>query len=97
MQRSTSKTWSHTLEPGPEKPGPLKILTLKNLEPEKPEPRKTSTQKNLDPEKHESSKVWSKYGWDGKICGFRELCFINKDHAQLDLFFKSSKIAKLNF
>ena len=25
MQRSTSKTWTHTLEPGPEKPGLLKI------------------------------------------------------------------------
>ena len=28
---------------------------------------------------------------------FREICFINKDHAQCDLLFKSSQISKLIF
>ena len=36
--------------------------------PEKPGPWKTWAQKNLDHEKHESWKIWSKYGWDEKIC-----------------------------
>ena len=32
---ATSKTWTRTLDPDPEKPGPRKTLTLKNLDPEK--------------------------------------------------------------
>ena len=28
---------------------------------------------------------------------FRESCFINKDHAQCDLLFKSLQISKLDF
>ena len=53
---ATSKTWtqtSQTLDPDtdPEKSGPRKTWTLKNLEPEKPGPLKTWTQENLDPEK----------------------------------------------
>ena len=32
-----------------------------------------------------------------KKVNFRELCFINKDHAQCGLMFKSSQISKLNF
>ena len=32
---ATSKTWTRTLDPDPEKPGPLKTWTQKNLDPEK--------------------------------------------------------------
>ena len=32
---ATSKTWDRTLDPDPEKPGPSKTWTLKNLDPEK--------------------------------------------------------------
>ena len=39
--RATSKTWTQDLDSDPEKPGPRKIRTLKNLDPE-----------NLEPEKH---------------------------------------------
>ena len=49
---ATSKTWTQTLDPDLEKPGPWKTWTQKNLDPEKPEPRKTWTPKNLDYEKH---------------------------------------------
>ena len=47
---ATSKTWNRTLDPGPdpEKPGPWKTWTLKNLNPEKHGPLE-----NLDPDKHE--------------------------------------------
>ena len=38
---ATSKTWTRTLDPGPEKPGPRKTWTLENLDPEKPGLRKT--------------------------------------------------------
>ena len=48
---TTSKTWTRTLDPDPEKPGPRKTWILKNLDVEKPGPRKTWTLKNLDPEK----------------------------------------------
>ena len=48
---ATSKTWVQTLDPGPEKPGPRKTWTLKNLDPENPGLRKTRTLKNLDYEK----------------------------------------------
>ena len=47
-----SKTWTQTLDPNPEKPGPRKTWTQKNLDPGKPGPRKTWTLKNMDPEKH---------------------------------------------
>ena len=33
---AASKTWIHTLDPDPEKPGPRKTQTQKNLDPEKP-------------------------------------------------------------
>ena len=54
MQRSTSKTWTRTMDQDPEKPGPLKIWTLKNL----------------DPDKHGPNKFWTvKYGKiSRKIC-----------------------------
>ena len=53
---ATSKTWTRTLDPdpekpGPEKPGPRKTWTLKNLDPEKSGPWKTWTLKSVDPEK----------------------------------------------
>ena len=48
---ATSKTWTQTLDPDPEKPGPRKAWTLKNLGPEKTVVWKTWTLKNLDPEK----------------------------------------------
>ena len=32
---ATSKAWTQTLDPDPEKPGPWKTWTLKNLDPEK--------------------------------------------------------------
>ena len=51
---ATSKTWTRTLDPDPEKPGPRKTWTLKNLDSEKPGPWKTWTLKNLDPEKTQS-------------------------------------------
>ena len=35
---TTSKTWTRTLDPDPEKPGPRKTWNLKNLDPEKPGP-----------------------------------------------------------
>ena len=35
-KRATSKTWTWTLDPDPEKLGPWKTWTLKNLDPEKP-------------------------------------------------------------
>ena len=44
--RATSKTWTRTLDPGPEKP-----WTLKNLDLEKPGPWKNWTLRNLDSEK----------------------------------------------
>ena len=43
---ASSKTWTRTLDPDPEKTGPWK----------------TWSQKNLDPEKYESWKTWNKYG-----------------------------------
>ena len=48
--------WTQTLDPDPEKPGPRKTQTLKNLDLEnlhleKPGLRKTWTLKNLDSEK----------------------------------------------
>ena len=33
---ATCKTWTQTLDPDPEIPGPRKIWTQKNLDPEKP-------------------------------------------------------------
>ena len=59
---ATSKTWTQTLDPDlekldPEKPGPRKTRTPKNLNPEKPglrknlDSEKTWTLKNLDSEK----------------------------------------------
>ena len=64
--------------------------------------------KNIDPKKHGRKRNWTlenknsgKYGviWLGlkNMSDFRELCFINKDHAQCHLFFKSSQISKLDF
>ena len=38
IREATSKTWTRTLDPDPEKPGPLKNWTLKNLDPKKPGP-----------------------------------------------------------
>ena len=38
LTAATSKTWTGTLDPDPEKPGPSKTWTLKNLDPEKPGP-----------------------------------------------------------
>ena len=38
LTAATSKTWTGTLDPDPEKPGPPKTWTLKNLDPEKPGP-----------------------------------------------------------
>ena len=35
---ATSKTWIKTLDLDPEKPGPRKTWTLKNLDPKKPGP-----------------------------------------------------------
>ena len=69
----------------------------KAIKPDKPGPWKTWTQKNLDPEKHESWKIWCKYEWEKNMSAFRELYFINKDHAQCDLLLKSSQRSKLNF
>ena len=69
----------------------------KAIKPDKPGLWKTWTQKNLDPEKHEFWKIWCKYGWGKKMSAFRELCFINKDHARCDLLLKSSQRSKLNF
>ena len=51
MSLATSKTWTYTLDPDPEKPVPRKTWTLKNLDPEKPGPGKTWTLKNLGLEK----------------------------------------------
>ena len=51
FEEATSKTWTQTLDPDPEKPGPRKTWTQKNLDPEKPGLRKTWTLKNLDSEK----------------------------------------------
>ena len=36
--RATSKTWTRTLDPDPEKPEPEKDWTQKNMDPEKPGP-----------------------------------------------------------
>ena len=38
FEEATSKTWTQTLDPDPEKPGPRKTWTQKNLDPEKPGP-----------------------------------------------------------
>ena len=56
-QRATSKTWTRTLDPDPEKPEPLKTWTLKtwtqkNLNSKKHGPKKISTLKNMNPGKH---------------------------------------------
>ena len=59
VNKDTSKTWTRTLDPDPETPGPWKSWTLKNLDPEKPRPRKTWTLKNLDPEKPGPRKTWT--------------------------------------
>ena len=67
---ATSKTWTRTLDPDFEKPGPRKTWTLKNLDPEKPGPWKTWTLKNLDPEKHGINLGLR------NMSDFRELCFI---------------------
>ena len=53
FEEATSKTWTQTLDPDPEKPGPRQIWTQKNLnpenlDPEKPEPRKTWILKNME-------------------------------------------------
>ena len=45
---ATSKTWTGTLDPHPEKPGPSKTCTLKNLNTEKPGPEKTWILKNME-------------------------------------------------
>ena len=37
FSEATSKTWTRTLDLDPEKPGPLKTWTLKNLDPQKHE------------------------------------------------------------
>ena len=37
-KRATFKTWTRTLDPDPEKPGPGKTWTLKILDPKKPGP-----------------------------------------------------------
>ena len=58
LTAATSKTWTGTLDPDPEKPGPSKTWILKNLDPEKPGPWKTWTLKNLDPKKPGSWKAW---------------------------------------
>ena len=50
---TTSKSWTQNLDLDPEKPGPWKTCTLKNLYPKKSGPSKTWTPKNLDPEKPE--------------------------------------------
>ena len=44
---STSKTWTQTLDPDPEKPGPLKTWTQKNLDHEKPGSWKTWTSRKM--------------------------------------------------
>ena len=36
--KATFKTWTRTLDPDPEKSGPIKTWTHKNLDPEKPGP-----------------------------------------------------------
>ena len=54
--------------------------------------KKTWTLKNMNPGKYGLN-----MGGIRKKVNFRELCFINKDHAQCDLMFKSSQISKLNF
>ena len=51
LKTTTSKTWTQTLDPDPEKAGPRKTWTLKNLDQEKPGLRKSWTLKNLNPEK----------------------------------------------
>ena len=57
---ATSKTWTQTLDPDPENPGPRPwIRTLKNLDPEKRGLRKTWTLKNLNPEKPGLKKIWT--------------------------------------
>ena len=62
---ATSKTWTRTLDPDPEEPGPRK-----NLDPEKPGPGKTWTLKSLDPEKH-GINIGLR-----NMSDFRELCFL---------------------
>ena len=48
---ATSKTWTRTLDPDPEKSGPRKTLAQNNLDPEEPGPWKTWTLKSLDTKK----------------------------------------------
>ena len=56
FRKTTSKTWTRTLDLDSEKPGLKKKMDLG-----KPWPRKTWTLKNLDPKKPGSWKTWNKY------------------------------------
>ena len=63
VDRAAAKTWTRTLDPGPEKPLTSKNLDAKNnLGTEKLAPWKTRTLKYLDPEKRESWQTWDKFG-----------------------------------
>ena len=50
LLKPRARPWTRTLDLDPEKPGPKKTWTQKNLHPENPGPRKTWTLKILDPE-----------------------------------------------
>ena len=81
---TTSKTWPQILDP--EKIGPWKPSTRKNLDHEKPVPWKTLALKLA--QKFGSEKTCNKYRI--KLYVWLEGIIFYKDHAQCDLLFKSS-------